>query len=359
MLNSNCGVLTMNLTPLYRFSRVRNTVFSCMLLGAIFGAETALSDESKEKGTIDSVSEESGFFVSDGSEMAIEKLGIRITPPKDWEVITNNGAISLVMQEKRQGLRNYKEPTFQRNITVAAIHKPSPIDEMRAKKLKLELKENFGKDTLVSEFEVLEHKFFNYKGKNDGLLVYSSLNIGEFPMMQMHVLLSGDNKQFLLTYTDLAKTFSETNAGQFEQAWNTIISTEVTGTSPLRYQELIRYGSVAAGLLIILGLLGLSSKGKRDNYLRQADAMYSSTEEQSDDPELLSTMHGDWNLSHEPDARPAAREKVVKESDDEWSQSEFDAGLSVASSSNDGETTVAQETTIYPKTKLTSYVTNF
>lgn len=243
---------------------------------------------------------ESKTFISDGSTVALENLGITIAPPANWEIVTNGGSLSVIMREQREPAPAYEKPKYQRNITVAAIHKSSPIDEQRAIELKEELIKNFSTDSLVSEFSILEHKFFDYRGKNDGLLIYSNLKIGEYPMMQMHVLISGENKQFLLTYTDMAERFSDASVGFYEKAWASMVSTQVTGLSPDRKDAYIRYGAVAGGFLMF-GLVGLMFRRKatKHDYSSDADELMDSGEEPS--VSMMSTLAVGWKISGESD----------------------------------------------------------
>jgi hypothetical protein len=243
-------------------------------------------------------------FVSNGSPVHIDSLGITITPPAGWEVEQNTGSLSLVMREPHQDAPSYDKPKYQKNITVAAIHQASPIDERRAAELKDELTRQFGADSLVSNFQIVEHKFFNYRGANDGLLVYSSLNIGEYPMMQMHVLVSGKDKQFLLSYTDLADSFSNTKDGGFEKAWSSIVSIEVTGETPSRENEYLRYGAFGGGFLALC-LLGffVRRRANKVDYAGEADELYESTDDAgSASGSMLATLAGGWRLEHKGDA---------------------------------------------------------
>jgi hypothetical protein len=234
-------------------------------------------------------------FISDGSVMPLENLGITIAPPTNWEIVTNGGTLSVVMREQREPAPAYEKPKYQRNITVAAIHKSSPIDEQRAVELKAELVKNFSSDSLVSNFTILEHKFFDYRGKNDGLLIYSNLNVGEYPMMQMHILVSGAEKQFLLTYTDLAERFSDSTVGFYEKAWASMVSTQVTGFSPNRMDTYMRYGALAGGVFMF-GLIGIlfRRKASKHDYSSDADQLMDSNDEPS--TSMISTMHGGWKL---------------------------------------------------------------
>ena len=195
-----------------------------------------------------------GIFTSDGSPFTMSELGVVINPPKGWQVSTQTGSLSLVMREPAVANVAPGQTKYQRNITVAAIHKASPIDEKRAEQLKAELIRSFGSDPSVSDFKIMEHKFFNYHGNNDGLLVYSSLNIREFSMMQMHVLVSGQDKQFLMTYTDLANQFGTEKDPSFAAAWDSMVSIQVNGQAPSRIDQYKPYaitGASAFGLLLL------------------------------------------------------------------------------------------------------------
>lgn len=267
----------------------------------IAGIATELPSETKSTLAVNSTPiVESKTFISDGSPVALENLGITIAPPANWEIVTNGGSLSVIMREQREPAPAYEKPKYQRNITVAAIHKSSPIDELRATELKAELIKNFSSDSLVSEFSILEHKFFDYKGKNDGLMIYSNLKIGEYPMMQMHVLISGENKQFLLTYTDMAERFSDSTFGFYEKAWASMVSTQVTGLSPDRKDAYIRYGAIAGGFLMF-GLVGLMFRRKatKHDYSSDADELMDSGEAPS--VSMMSTMAHGWKISAESD----------------------------------------------------------
>ena len=259
-------------------------------------ASTATTETAVTETTASTPAVESKTFISDGSVIPLDNLGITIAPPAKWEVVTNGGSLSVVMREQREPAPAYEKPKYQRNITVAAIHKSSPIDEQRATELKAELIKNFSSDSLVSNFTILEHKFFDYRGKNDGLLIYSNLNVGEYPMMQMHVLVSGEQKQFLLTYTDLAERFSDSTVGFYEKAWASMVSTQVTGLSPNRMDAYMRYGALAGGVFMF-GLVGIlfRRKASKYDYSSDADQLMDSGEEPT--TSMISTMHGGWKFA--------------------------------------------------------------
>jgi hypothetical protein len=296
-------------------------------------ADEAAAEVVAEDAPID----ESQLFVSDGQPFEIADLGISMAAPEGWQVMTKAASLTVIASEPKDETPSYDKPKYQRNITVAAIHRASPIDEKRAVELKKQMMEKFGNDPLVSDFTVTEHKFFNYKGVNDGLLVYTSLNLGEYPMMQMHILVSGQQNQFLLTYTDLAERFTDEATGNFELAWNTMNSLQVTGDAPLRRDIYIRYGAVAgAFLMLICGLLLLRRKAKNRDFNAEADELDQLPNAQEWTHSIISTLHGDWRI-------------------DESEDMEFNQDINALESN--GETDLDDDSS--PKTKRTEYVSNF
>jgi hypothetical protein len=206
-------------------------------------------------------------FISDGTQIEFESLGIRITPPAGWEVLENMLGMTLVMQEPYEKDIPGGKLKFKRNITVVSMHEAAPIDDKEAVKLKERLVEEFGKEAGVSDFQVLgDHKFFNYKAENDGIIYYSTFLMGDIQMSQMHIFVSGQDNRFLITYTDMADEF-QANEAAYQAAWASMISIDVTGAPPTRYLDLAIYGGgTFAALLAIFGLIYLRRRsGSRFN----------------------------------------------------------------------------------------------
>lgn len=237
-------------------------------------------------------------IIGDGTALQIQELGISITPPVGWEVLQKSSGMSLVMQEQRveQKKPDYSKPIYQRNITVAAMHAASPIDEKRAEQLKADLMKAFSGDGIVKEYQIIEHKFFNYRGENDGLLVYASMNLGEFRMMQMNVLVSGAEKQFLMTYTDLADSFAAGGAA-YDAAWNSMFSMNVTGNPPARYEDLIRYGALSAGIFFLFAIVTIIRRRSAKIDLSDVEENMHNESWSPEETSLISTMAGEWKLT--------------------------------------------------------------
>lgn len=187
----------------------------------------------------------------------IKDLGIAIIPPKEWKTKTDSASLSMVIEEEKPFEIKEKDGTiirFTRNITVAAIHEPSPIDETRSEQLKEELVKNFSKTS--ANYQVLETKLVDYKGSKDAILAYTSMQIGGHLMMQMHLLVSGQERQFLLSYTDMADRFMAQDEA-FQMAWQAMSTVEILGKPPGRYDHLIPYGIGALSLMLLFAALVL------------------------------------------------------------------------------------------------------
>jgi hypothetical protein len=216
-------------------------------------------------------------FVSEGHVYDLKELGIKLTPPKGWEVAAGSNGLSLVIKEPRDPAPAYDAPKYQRNITMAVIHSPSPIDEKRAQELEAQLVKNFTQEGSSQDFKIVEHKFFNYKGDGDGLLVYSNSTVNGYPMMQMHVLLGSNKKQFLFTYTDLASRFASDNTGAYQLAWSTIVGSEIDGTVPSRLSTYRPYFFAGGFMTFLFALLGfIRWRALRKDYKAEADFMIDS-----------------------------------------------------------------------------------
>ncbi len=256
-----------------------------------------------------------GPEISDGSALSFADLGMTISPPAGWEIVRNFPGMTLVMQpiDKEVKLNDDKTKTkFRRNITVVTRHEPVAIDPRTATEFSQQLTEMMKKDSLVANFQVLEHKFFDYRGKNDALMFYSAMNLGEFPMMQMHILISSGQHHFLLSYTDLAENFSKQDEG-FAAAWASMTSINVQGEAPKRYENLIRYGAVGGVILLLLGYLGWrSGRSKSRDYADTANEIYNddATWDQGN-ADMAITQSGVWMINGDGDLQQSFVEDMT------------------------------------------------
>jgi hypothetical protein len=190
--------------------------------------------------------------ISDGSVVDLGE-GLSIAPIAGWSIQRKALGMSLVMKEvlpAQTGDVDYSKPIFARNLTVMTMPSARPIDEASVAELKAEIGNMFAKDSSLKDFAFTDHRFFDYKGKNDGLILFSQLTVNNYPMMQMQVIVSGEAKSYLMTYSDLASNFA--NPASYDAAWKSMTSIQVSGIAPKRYQRELMIGGGVVGVLLAI-----------------------------------------------------------------------------------------------------------
>ncbi len=228
-----------SMMPLVRL--IKNSVFATVIGAAALPAAIAFGAELPK--------------IAEGRPWSSPDVALTLTPPIGWQIQPNLMGKTLVLQpvRKEEKIKDYSKPIYNRNITVAVIHEARPIDETEALHLRKKLESDFGQAPGVREFQVLEHRFIDYRQKADAILLYTAFQLNGFPMSQMHIFLSGSKNSALLTYTDLTDAF-QNNEEAMTLAWNAMLSTELEGIAPKRYEDLIYTGS-ALGLVLVSGFL--------------------------------------------------------------------------------------------------------
>jgi|GEM_PF-6870724 hypothetical protein len=219
------------------------------------------------------LAETPGARISDGSAIHLKDFDVSITPPAGWEIFENHRGKTLVAQPivKAEPIRDYSKPLYTRNLTLAISHQPRPMDELSAQELRAKLEKDFGQAAGVSGFQVVEHRFIDHRAKADALLVYTAFQYNAIPMSQMHIVMSGAKNSVLLTYTDLADEFQK-NEAAMNLAWSAMMSVDMIGQAPERYEGVIQ---AAAGLGVVLVAGGMLLLLRR----RAAKRLYSDAED--------------------------------------------------------------------------------
>ena len=155
--------------------------------------------------------------ISNGLQIKLDG-DVSITPILGWKIERKASGMALIMKEvlpTQTGPIDYSKPIFARNITLMTLPEARHMDEMSVDEVKADVAKMFARQGALTDFMFTDVKRFDYKGKNDGIVLYSQLTVNNFPMMQMQVIVSGSKKSYLLTYSDLAANFA-TPAVRFE-----------------------------------------------------------------------------------------------------------------------------------------------
>ncbi|MCX6119970.1 MAG: hypothetical protein NT027_20740 [Proteobacteria bacterium] len=242
-------------------------------------------------------------FISDGSYVKFDSDRASIKPIVGWDVSPKSAGMSLVMKEvvKRDPTVaiDYSKPLFSRNMSILALNEAAPIDEARAVAFEEQFLKMVQRDGSMKNFQFTSRKFFNYKAENDGLVFFAQHDANGFPMMQMLVLVSGDARQYVMIYTDLASSFS--NAETYSAAWNSMTSVQVEGLAPKRYyREAQIGGAFLAGILMLVAPFGLARFASQ----RRIKKMVKELQSEWDNGDVSSTQAS--NISHLDTTRIAA-----------------------------------------------------
>lgn len=257
------------------------------------------------------ISEEPGYAnsssqieISNGSPITLS-ADVTLTPIAGWQIERQSRGMSLVMKEllpETRGPIDYSKPIFQRNISMITLNKARYIDADAIAEIKSDLTKMITKDPSLKDFTFSEAKLFDYKHKNDGVVLFSQLTANNYPMMLMHVVVSGDQRSYMLTYTDLAANFA--NPANFDAAWKSMTSITVPGVPPKRFErETITAGLAGGGLLAILLPFALIRWRNAQKIKKIADEL------QYDWDHGLVKTDADYNLS---DIRDLESTKVIR-----------------------------------------------
>ena len=192
--------------------------------------------------------------IVDLPQIGISELNFSVKAPAGWKVRQHYRGKTLVFEDPL--VSSHDNVEFSRNITVAVKKEVRPIDALELQRLSQKLSEELGSS--VSDFEIIESRIIDYRLNGDAILVFTSFNQGKVPMRQMHVFTSGSKNSVLLTYTDLKESFER--EGSLDRVWASMMSAELSGEAPHRYDGVFYAGS---GLAFMVTAAFLSKQLRR------------------------------------------------------------------------------------------------
>lgn len=210
----------------------------------------------------------SGASVSDGTRINVEGRGFSIKPPAGWELDLNHPTLSLFMQiPEARGLK------YRRTLQIASLNSPRYIDEISAREFETYLVDNFSKASLsITNYRIRNHAMIELSDKRPAILFYAEMNLDNVPLMQAHILASGPDRHYLMSYTDVREHFEDDalSAQYLSEAWDSMVTLEFEGATPVRFAPIQRMGGLAALAFLVLGVIW----GARQWRARQTYADY-------------------------------------------------------------------------------------
>ncbi len=216
--------------------------------------------------------------VSEMPVVGISELNFSLKAPSGWKVRQNYRGKTLVFEDPLA--TNIGDTLYNRNITVAVQSGGVPIDGLQTERVTHKLMEEYSKG--VTDFQIIEARIIDYRTKGDAILVFSSFNIGTTPMRQMHIFTSGSDRNVLLSFTDLQEAFEVD--GALNRAWVSMMSAELSGEAPNRYDGLLYSGSSLA-LIVTAAFFSKQLRRRQQSQSLRAEefALFEDDVEEMDD----------------------------------------------------------------------------
>jgi hypothetical protein len=223
--------------------------------------------------------------ISDGSRITVKERGFSIVPPKGWEIITNSGKSSLILQPVFE-----KSMKYQRTLQVSVFSGAIDTTEMDSEKFGETIVAKYAEAmTGIENYRVRNFVPVNLKDGNSAVLYYTEFTLDGKNLMHGHLVVSSKTKNYLVTFTDLAENFEadDPQKGNLSAAWDTMVSFQVDEYSTFRLDPSAKAG-IAAGVVVMLIGVFWARKAKRDRQskefrkaVQQADSGHMSSQPQT------------------------------------------------------------------------------
>lgn len=198
--------------------------------------------------------------ISTGGTYTISEKEFSILPPKGWEIHRGIEGVTLLLRAPF-----HKSEVYQRNIQVLSFPEPKFIDDLTMREFGNTIVENFQKHARgIQNFNLRDSMMIDLKNKSKGILYYTEFEATGRQMMQAHLLLSSQGTHFLVTFSDLRETFEDPSyAAQLKEAWDAIISVELSTPAPIRFDFKLLVFLILS--LLLLGGLFLFYRRRMNN----------------------------------------------------------------------------------------------
>ena len=180
--------------------------------------------------------------------VAIKEKGFLITPPKGWELHRKSQGSSLLFQ-----VPHSKEMIYQRTIQVMSFDGYQFMDEITANEFGKIITEKFSSSSsAVQDYRLRSHLPVDMADGTQGILYYTEFSIDNVPLMQLHILISSATHHFLMSFTDLAEHFEQSDSIILETAFNSMTSATLDSRPPTRFNYPIFIGVTLSVFIIFI-----------------------------------------------------------------------------------------------------------
>lgn len=201
-----------------------------------------------------------GAFAAQGERVYLQDPEISIETFAGWQG-HHEPQSGITLQMRGPEVRQ-KVPSgtlkFRPFLQLRTIHKAEPVDAQRVKSFQQELQHQFTEKTPLKDFQILKVERMSFNKPEDALAVFSSYVSQELELLQLHVLRAAEDRQYVITYTDLYKPYMQDSEKQ-NQVWQVISSLDYPGEAADRHAWLWQLLAVLSiTLLLPMALLAWS-----------------------------------------------------------------------------------------------------
>ncbi len=210
--------------------------------------------------------------IATGGQIKLRDGEFKIAIPKGWSVYTNIPGQTLLAQGPKQG-----DVGFRRAIQVMTFGGPRYLDEVTATEFNELIARKFeAASTSMTNYQMNNHMRVELADRRPALLFYSEFEQDQKKYMQAHLLVSNLERHFLMSYTDAAEHFAnDARTPNLNEAWQSLISAEVEGPTPVRYRIFFQVGGMVGLLLVSMLGLGLYRKLSHRKYEQELKSEFS------------------------------------------------------------------------------------
>ena len=211
-------------------------------------------------------------FISDGSSVVLEDIGIGVTPPLNWQVKTHSWSNEVVMNSP-SSLNKIKiviNPTETGTATPVAKNKIQRVFSLHIK--------DFLKDQGASRIKISRALRVPYRNNADGIAFQTSYKKGESRFQDLWFLATGQDYRIFLQYQN---QITKTSPAQSEQD---LIKKSLQTIAPIELRNLFPWFSffnlfvIVSISLLLFYIAWTKLTGKSGNFVEEEDDQESSWE---------------------------------------------------------------------------------
>jgi len=189
--------------------------------------------------------------VATGSAVDLRNGEISLVLPRGWIYYSDiPGQTLLALAPEADDIG------FQRAIQIMTFGGPKFLDEVTANEYREIIARKFsGASAAIVNYQMNNHLKIELADGRSAILFYAGFEKDKRKFMQAHILVSNMERHFVLSYTDRAEHFAnDAPTPNLNEAWQVLISTVVSGSTPLRYGAFYQMGAVIG---LFCGAIGL------------------------------------------------------------------------------------------------------